>query len=161
MTVDPTLIALAQVQAERDDLHVEVDRLRAKISDMRSEALRDKERNNVTKEPNMKKFHIGTSYVFSIPPSWLIGGTVTEIDGDHILISDAVYLESVNSGYSLIGSTALAKNAQELSSIVAASWPLSDGTILHVDGILMAVPAVSNFRSLARAADADLIKKTR
>ena len=109
----------------------------------------------------MKNFEVGKTYVFSLPPSWIIGGTVTENDGVHLTLEDCTYMESMNTGYTLLGSVALATTAKELSTIVARAWPLPDGTLLKIDGILIATPCSRDLKPIARAEDAKTIRSTK
>jgi hypothetical protein len=106
-------------------------------------------------------FKVGQTYVFFTPPSWLIGGTITSVEGDLITIKDCVYLEAVNSGKTLIGDIALATSAKEMVAISARHWRLPDGTVLHKDGVLIATPCARDLKPLARSADADEIRSTK
>lgn len=105
------------------------------------------------------QFEAETHFTIFLPPGWIISGTIDRVWKNHVALRDAVYIETVHQGKSSIGDASFAKSASELQQVVSSSYPLPDGTIMRSDAILMATPAQSSFRSLARQREAEAVKK--
>lgn len=102
---------------------------------------------------------VGKTYVLFIPPSWLIGGTVSQIENGIAYLKDVVYLESVASGHSTVGSFCKEANPKNLTKIITSFHPMPDEVEVRLDGVLMAVPAACSFATLARRDEAEAIRK--
>ena len=105
-------------------------------------------------------YEIGKTYIFSVPPGWLLGGTVADltVEGE-IVLKDAIWIEGINNGQSALGSVAFAATAKELNAAVATSHPLPDGFVIRREAALMASPCVRDLTPLSRSGDAQAIKK--
>lgn len=103
---------------------------------------------------------VGVTYIFSIPPGWLVSGTVVAITQDRkrASIVDVAYLESAKSQQSPMKLWDC-KHPREALELVERSWGLADGTTVLLDTLTFAVPCKVNLRVLARASEADEIKK--
>jgi hypothetical protein len=81
-------------------------------------------------QPPVTPVTIGETYVFFIPPGWLIAGTVTGFADDgtltHIRVKDAVFLEGVHPGKCTISDLPKATTPEEQRAVVRVSWPLPD-----------------------------------
>lgn len=102
---------------------------------------------------------VGKTYVFFVPPGWLIGGTIVSVDDEFVLINDAVYLESVAAGHAMISSVPLAKSAKELSAVCTTAWGLPDGYGIRREAILHYGMCRISLASLAGKAAAKAIEE--
>lgn len=103
------------------------------------------------------KFKNDQAYLFFIPPSWLLAGTVVDQNEKELILSDAVYLESAGSEHSPFAEIPRCEE-KDLTKISSKSWPLQEGTILHRDGILIATPCKPDLSVLTRAHTAKTIR---
>jgi len=110
-------------------------------------------------KPPKYEFKVDQHWTIFLPPGWIVSGTVQGVYEDHITLMDCVYIETVHQGKSSIGDASFAKTPAELNQVVSSSYPLPDGTIMVKSAILMATPAQCSFRSLARAREAEAVKK--
>lgn len=101
----------------------------------------------------------GVTYVFFVPPGWLLGGTVDSLTADGCaILKDCVYLESSASGHATVHSLPAALTAKEMTDCVPRSWSMPDGTFVRVDAILFANPCKASLAPLARAKSAEAIQ---
>ena len=107
----------------------------------------------------MNKFQwpVGATFVFSVPPSWVLGGTVREVHEDVLVLQDGVYFETMKNGASL-GDYAAAADNVALGKASDRSWPLVDGFIVRKDCITHAMPCQMSFERLAKAKQIAAIK---
>jgi len=102
----------------------------------------------------MDTLKVDSHYVLSVPPSWILVGTIADVDDTHVVLRDCAWHELVTQGAHCFGlATDLAATEK--------SWPLPDGTILRRDAILIAVPAAHSFRRLARADEVNAVRGAR
>ena len=76
----------------------------------------------------------GETYIFFVPPGWLIAGTVDSIIGagplENVVLRDAVYLEGVNPGKCMISDLPAATTPEQQRAVVRVSWPLPRTNLL-------------------------------
>jgi hypothetical protein len=113
----------------------------------------------ITLEEN--EFVIGKSYVFSVPPGWLISGTVVRLTADAVYLDDAAYLESASDGGTNVGDVPLATTAAGQLRACQQSHQLANGTRIRLEAILMAFPCAIDTKALSRRNAANAIKKVR
>lgn len=101
---------------------------------------------------------LNKTYVLFVPPSWLISGTAAKIHDGVVFLKDCTYLESVASGHSPVGSLALETDPKNLTKIITQCHPMPDGTVIRLDGILIAIPCRISMQPLARSREADAIR---
>jgi hypothetical protein len=104
-------------------------------------------------------YEVGSTFVFNIPPGWILGGTIQESTKDEIVVKDAVYIEGIADGHSALGSVPSANTPKELKAIVTRSYPSRDGMRFRRDAVLISVPCARDLTPLSRAEDASAIKK--
>jgi hypothetical protein len=97
-------------------------------------------------------------YVFFVPPGWLLAGKVETVEGKHVSLSEAAYIELTEQDTSPIGDLPRATTEKEMKRICKRSWPLEPGTVLHLDGILIAVPCSGDLSPVTRAHVAKTIR---
>jgi len=107
---------------------------------------------------NKYAWKIGQTYVFSVPPGWVLGGTVFEVFEDFIVLQDAVYFEGIKDGASAMGSYPTATTVAELEKASARNWPLADGYLLNVGFISHASPAKMSFERVAKRDKVNALK---
>lgn len=100
---------------------------------------------------------VGVTYVFFVPPGWLLGGTVVDIVGDHVILENSVYLEGVQSGKATVSDLPAAKTPQQQNDVVRTCWPMTNGTSIRYDAILFMNPCGTDMRGLFNRASADAI----
>lgn len=100
----------------------------------------------------------GTTWLFFVPPGWILGGTIRTIEGDYLVLDDAVYLESVASGHALLSSIPKASNPSDLKKICPMAWGLPNGYLIRHEAILHAAPCNLSLRALAGAEAAAAIE---
>lgn len=93
----------------------------------------------------------GTSWLFSVAPGWILGGTISDVHEDRLVVKDSVWLQTVASGSSCFDAT-LGK--------VGTAWPVSDGFTIFRAAILMVVPSKS-FRTHARQRETGAVKNAK
>lgn len=103
----------------------------------------------------MKK---GDHYLFFVPPSWILGGTIREVTSTDIVLDDAAWLEAIEGSKSSPGDLPFATSVAEQKSIISRGHGLPDGTRLARIGVLMAEPCLMDFKLWSRKKDADAIK---
>jgi hypothetical protein len=101
--------------------------------------------------------HVGVTYVFFVPPGWLLGGTVKAIVGDHVILENSVYLEGVQSGKATVSDLPAAKTHQGQDQVVRTCWPMTNGTGIRYDAILFMNPCETDMRGLFNRASAEAI----
>lgn len=104
---------------------------------------------------------VGKTYVFFVPPGWILGGTISEIDAKTVTLVDACYLENAGEGQTLIGSVAAATTPAQLTAACPTSWPIPDGTMLPIEPLLIRVPCARDLTPLSRAKAADALRRSR
>lgn len=107
---------------------------------------------------NKYNWKVGSTFVIFTPPGWIIGGTIKEIFDDYLILVDAVYFETVKNGASAMGGYSMARNMKELEAASDRSWPLPDGYVMRIDGILHAAPANMSFQRLSKKDQVAAIK---
>jgi hypothetical protein len=105
-----------------------------------------------------QRFEIGKTYLFSVPPGWLIAGTVSDVQSGVIYIDDGCYVESAGSSQSTVSGIPLATTPEMMNAACSRAWPLIDGYSLLENAVLMAFPCKRDVKPLARANDAATIK---
>jgi hypothetical protein len=105
------------------------------------------------------KIETGKTYIFNIPPSWIVGGTVVDQDDTHVYLTDGIYVESIGDGYSALGSIAMASDSKGLKDAVTKSYPLKDGTAFRRDALLIHVECNRDLQPLSRSEEAKAIKR--
>lgn len=101
---------------------------------------------------------IGETWIFFVPPGWILGGTIMSDDGVVITLRDAVYLEGVASGHALIASIPRATKPADLAKICPTAWGLPDGYFVRKDAILHGGVCKISLRALAGKAAATAIE---
>jgi hypothetical protein len=96
----------------------------------------------------------GSTWLFFVPPGWIVGGTVDSIDGDVLHLYDAVHLEGVASGHSLMSSISTCTVPKKLAEICPTAWGYPHGFQILLSAALMRVPCRISLRQLALARDA-------
>lgn len=102
----------------------------------------------------------GKHVMLVLPPSWIIGGTVRAVEGDRVILDDAVYVESMATG-GTYGLAALASTAAARAKIVSGASPIPDGTSFLVGALLQILPCQVSWKHEARKREADAIKAAR
>ena len=97
-------------------------------------------------------------YVFFVPPGWILAGKIGAVEGKHVALSEAAYIESTESDTAPISDLPRAKTAKEMKRICKKSWPLAPGTLLHHDGVLIACPCDGDLSPITRSDVADTIR---
>lgn len=105
--------------------------------------------------------NIGETWLFFVPPGWIVGGTISEIKDGVLVLKDAAWLEACASGHALLSAIPRATSAKEMKAICPTSWGLPDGFRVRADAALMSAPCMASLRPLARAEDAAVIKGAR
>ncbi len=113
----------------------------------------------MSKEATSHKFEIGKTYTMNVPPSWILVGTVMDIDDTHIYIKDGVYVESIGDGHSALGSIPLATDAKGLKDAVTKSYPIKDGFGMRKDAVLIHIENERDVTPLSRSGEATAIKR--
>lgn len=108
---------------------------------------------------NNNNMEIGKSYIFFIPPGWLLGGTIVSVEEKTVVVKDCVYLEQVREGGML--SVAFCKTADELKKAISSSYPIPDGMVLRTEAALILVPCARDFTPLSRQGAEKAIKGVR
>lgn len=103
-------------------------------------------------------WQIGTTYLFNLPPSWLIIGTVDVIHDDVLVLKHGVYMEALKSGASF-AQYATAKTVAELAKVSERHWPLPDGYVLSRGFLAQWVPCAMSYERVAKAGITATIKK--
>jgi len=97
------------------------------------------------------KMEVGKTYVFFVPPAWILAGTVQEVTEKEIVLVDAIYQENCSQGFS----------AWDLANTLEASqqsWPLPDGSVIQREGVLIYSPATIDFKTLAKRRELEAIR---
>ena len=102
----------------------------------------------------------GETHILFIPPGWLLGGTIDQIEGGEVVLRDAVYIENIAEGHAVMD-LALSEGADALKKASGRTWPCPDGTIVRQDAILIAWPCKTNLRSLAKGREMAAIRTGR
>jgi hypothetical protein len=116
--------------------------------------------NDTVATASSTRYNEGETYVFFIPPSWLLGGTIATTGNGNIVLKDCAYLESVGTD-SMIGGVAMATTPKRMNEVCTRAWPIPDGTKIREEAILIATPCMRDLKPLARAQDAEAIKKSK
>lgn len=107
---------------------------------------------------NTTQIKDGRTYVYFIPPSWLIVGECVAQDEDNIMLRNAAYIENVGEG---VATLAIGLYPKVDSKVVTRSYPIPDGTLFKKDGILIACPCDTDTSSLYAANEANAIRGRR
>jgi len=103
-------------------------------------------------------FEIGKTYVFFVPPGWILAGTVGRITPTHVILSVGTYIEISEQGVSPIADLTRATTTAQVNKIVKQSYQLGENTALLLEGILISTLCASDLSSLTRSADAATIR---
>lgn len=95
----------------------------------------------------------GRHYLMFIPPSWIIAGTVTKVDGDLVELHTCVWNETCNAPFGVFDMCETLKASER-------SWPMPDGTVVLRSSVLICAPAQQGFEQLVRKHRAEVLKKT-
>jgi hypothetical protein len=107
---------------------------------------------------SMLKLEVGQTFVFYVPPGWLLAGTIAEFDDQEVALTDIVYLETTAQGTSPVSDLPMAKNDRQVKASSGTTWPMPNGTVVRREAMLFRTPCAHNVKILARAKDADAIK---
>lgn len=95
-------------------------------------------------------YDVGTTWVFFVPPGWLVGGTVIAHDDGDLVLAGVVYFEGAVQGYSVIGDVGKGTTPDQQRQACGSHWGLPDTTRIRRDAILMGVPCKYNLLALSR-----------
>ena len=107
-------------------------------------------------EPITLPVAVGSHVLVHVPPGWMLAGTVREVLGERLVLTDCVYLEACASGTAMT-QLCTATSAKAQRAIVSRSWPMPDGTLVMP---LIVMPMVRDVRPLARSAEAHEVERT-
>ena len=96
-------------------------------------------------------FETGKSYVFNIPPGWILTGTVMNRQDGIIQLKNGAYIEGIANGHSALGSITNAKDEKEVLQAVTRCYPLKDGFMIRESNILLASEATIELSCLHKA----------
>ncbi len=100
----------------------------------------------------------GKTYVFFIPPGWLLGGTVVAETETMFILKDAVYLEASGADVTLIGDVPMAETPKELNHAAQTVWPVPDGMEISKEACLIRVPCMRDLKPLNRRREGKKLK---
>lgn len=98
----------------------------------------------------------GTSWIAAVAPGWILSFRVGEVlDDGTLVLEEPAWLEMTKSADNVLFA------ATRDISVVSASWPLEDGTQVHPDAVLFALPVQNedNIRALHAAKALDAIRQ--
>lgn len=96
----------------------------------------------------------GDHVLVHVPPGWMMAGTVVKVLGERLQIKDAIYVEDIGSGHSVVEICATAK-AQQQKAICTQKWTIPDGTVVLPMAIF---PMQRDVRPLAKANEAAAVE---
>ena len=110
---------------------------------------------------NLMEWKVGETYIFSIPPGWLVGGTIRSISasGKWIQLENALYLETVVDGYIPMSHLPRATSPRQHDGVMRKAHCLPHGHKVMVDAVFQACPCNISFEHLYRRQLADEAKK--
>ena len=91
------------------------------------------------------------TWLFFVPPGWLIGGTIVELTDTVVVLKNGVYLEMAASGHALFASVPRATTAKALKAACTTSWGLPEKFIVRREAIFLAGKCQLSLAALAGA----------
>lgn len=102
---------------------------------------------------------IGTTFLFVLPPGWILAGTVAAVTDTHVVLKDAAYIENVAKESAF--SAAFAGDAKGQKEIVSAAHPVPDRHRVALAYIGQAVPMAATAKVWSRQHAAATIRGAR